>query len=51
MHPNTVRYRLAGITETIGYDLTDAAATLQTVRTALAFHRLGAASRWPRRDA
>ena len=44
MHPNTVRYRLAGITKTIGYDLTDAH-DAQTVRTALAFHRLGPASR------
>ena len=46
MHPNTVRYRLAGITKTIGYDLTDAH-DAQTVRTALAFHRLGPASRSP----
>ena len=44
VHPNTVRYRLAGITKTIGYDLTDAH-DAQTVRTALAFHRLGPASR------
>ena len=40
VHPNTVRYRLAGITRSIGYDLTDAH-DAQTVRTALAFHRLG----------
>jgi DNA-binding PucR family transcriptional regulator len=44
VHPNTVRYRLAGITKTIGYDLGDAH-DAQTVRTALAFHRLGPASR------
>ena len=40
VHPNTVRYRLAGITKTIGYDLSDAH-DAQTVRIALAFHRLG----------
>ena len=40
VHPNTVRYRLAGITKTVGYDLTEAH-DAQTVRTALAFHRLG----------
>jgi DNA-binding PucR family transcriptional regulator len=44
VHPNTVRYRLAGITKLIGYDLTDTH-DAQTVRTALAYHRLGAASR------
>ena len=44
VHPNTVRYRLAGITKTVGYDLTDAH-DAQTVRTALAFHRLGPVSR------
>ena len=44
VHPNTVRYRLAGITKTIGYDLTDAH-DAQTVRIALAFHRLGPVSR------
>ena len=44
VHPNTVRYRLAGITKAIGYDLTDPH-DAQTVRTALAFHRLGPASR------
>ena len=33
VHPNTVRYRLAGITKAIGYDLTDAH-DAQTVRTA-----------------
>ena len=44
VHPNTVRYRLAGITKTIGYDLTDAH-DAQTVRIALAFRRLGPASR------
>jgi len=44
VHPNTVRYRLAGITKAVGYDLTDAH-DAQTVRTALAFHRLGPASR------
>ncbi len=44
VHPNTVRYRLAGITKAVGYDLTDAH-DAQTVRIALAFHRLGPASR------
>ena len=48
VHPNTVRYRLAGITKAIGYDLTDAH-DAQTVRIALAFHRLGPASRSPTR--
>jgi len=44
VHPNTVRYRLAGITKTIGHDLHEAH-DAQTVRTALAFSRLGPASR------
>jgi DNA-binding PucR family transcriptional regulator len=44
VHPNTVRYRLAGITRAIGYDLTDAH-DAQTVRTALALYRLGPAAR------
>ncbi len=44
VHPNTVRYRLAGITKAIGYDLTDAH-DAQTVRTALALHRLGPVAR------
>ncbi|HET6949233.1 MAG TPA: helix-turn-helix domain-containing protein [Acidimicrobiales bacterium] len=44
VHPNTVRYRLAGITKAIGYDLTDPH-DAQTVRTALAFHRLGPVAR------
>ncbi len=44
VHPNTVRYRLAGITRAIGYDLTDAH-DAQTVRTALALHRLGPVAR------
>ncbi len=44
VHPNTVRYRLAGITRTIGYDLTDPH-DAQTVRTALALHRVGPAAR------
>ena len=44
VHPNTVRYRLAGIVKAIGYDLTEAH-DAQTVRIALAFHRLGPVSR------
>ena len=44
VHPNTVRYRLAGIAKTIGYDLTDAH-DAQTVRMALALHRLGPVTR------
>ncbi len=44
VHPNTVRYRLAGITRATGYDLTDPH-DAQTVRTALALHRLGPAAR------
>jgi DNA-binding PucR family transcriptional regulator len=44
VHPNTVRYRLAGITRTTGYDLTDPH-DAHTVRTALALHRLGPAAR------
>ncbi|WP_392545328.1 PucR family transcriptional regulator [Oryzobacter telluris] len=44
VHPNTVRYRLAGITKAVGYDLTDAH-DAQTVRTALALHRLGPVAR------
>lgn len=44
VHANTVRYRLAGITAAIGYDLTDPH-DAQTVRAALAFHRLGPVAR------
>ena len=44
VHPNTVRYRLAGITKAIGYHLGDAH-DAQTVRTALALHRLGPQAR------
>jgi DNA-binding PucR family transcriptional regulator len=44
VHPNTVRYRLAGITTAVGYDLTDAH-DAQTVRTALALYRLGPVAR------
>ncbi|GIL37059.1 CdaR family transcriptional regulator [Phycicoccus sp. DTK01] len=44
VHPNTVRYRLQGIAKATGYDLTDAH-DAQTVRLALAFHRLGPAAR------
>ncbi len=44
VHPNTVRYRLAGISRTTGYDLTDPH-DAQTVRVALALHRLGPATR------
>ena len=44
VHPNTVRYRLAGIARATGYDLTDPH-DAQTVRTALALHRLGPAAR------
>ena len=44
VHPNTVRYRLSGITKAIGYDLGDAH-DAQTVRTALAVHRLGPQAR------
>ena len=44
VHANTVRYRLAGITKAIGYDLTDAH-DAHTVRTALALHRLGPVAR------
>ncbi|HOT56172.1 MAG TPA: helix-turn-helix domain-containing protein [Ornithinibacter sp.] len=44
VHPNTVRYRLSGIAKAIGYDLTEAH-DAQTVRIALAFHRLGPVSR------
>ncbi len=44
VHPNTVRYRLAGIAKAIGYDLTDAH-DAQTVRMALALHRLGPVTR------
>ena len=40
----SIRYRLAGITKAIGYDLTHAH-DAQTVRTALAFHRLGPVAR------
>ena len=40
VHPNTVRYRLAGIEKATGYDLTDPH-DAQTVRIALAMHRLG----------
>ncbi|QKE86118.1 helix-turn-helix domain-containing protein [Arthrobacter sp. NEB 688] len=48
VHPNTVRYRLQGIARATGYDLTDAH-DAQTVRLALAFHRLGPAGRTPTR--
>jgi DNA-binding PucR family transcriptional regulator len=41
VHPNTVRYRLAGIARTVGYDLADPH-DAQTVRLALAFGRLAA---------
>ncbi|MBM6403635.1 helix-turn-helix domain-containing protein [Phycicoccus sp. CSK15P-2] len=44
VHANTVRYRLASIEKATGYDLTDPH-DAQTVRTALAFHRLGPATR------
>ncbi|WP_249138711.1 PucR family transcriptional regulator [Phycicoccus avicenniae] len=44
VHPNTVRYRLGGIERATGYDLTDPH-DAQTVRTALALHRLGPAAR------
>ncbi|MEO5608813.1 MAG: helix-turn-helix domain-containing protein [Ornithinibacter sp.] len=44
VHPNTVRYRLAGIAKTTGYDLGDPH-DAQTVRTALAVHRFGPVSR------
>ncbi|MBD3783671.1 MAG: helix-turn-helix domain-containing protein, partial [Micrococcales bacterium] len=44
VHPNTVRYRLAGIAKATGYDLTDPH-DAQTVRIALAFHRLGPVTR------
>ena len=44
VHPNTVRYRLSSIAKAIGYDLTEAH-DAQTVRIALAFHRLGPVSR------
>lgn len=44
VHPNTVRYRLAGIEKATGYDLTDPH-DAQTVRIALAMHRLGPATR------
>ena len=39
VHPNTVRYRLSRVADTIGYDLTDAH-DAQTVRIALALARL-----------
>ncbi|WP_404382128.1 PucR family transcriptional regulator [Knoellia locipacati] len=39
VHPNTVRYRLAKIADTIGYDLTDPH-DAQTVRLALAYGRV-----------
>ncbi|NHI18157.1 helix-turn-helix domain-containing protein [Phycicoccus endophyticus] len=48
VHPNTIRYRLAGIARSTGYDLTDPH-DAQTVRLALAFHRLGPAPRAPLR--
>jgi DNA-binding PucR family transcriptional regulator len=48
VHPNTVRYRLAGIARATGYDLTDPH-DAQTVRTALALHRLGPAARTAQR--
>ena len=44
VHANTVRYRLAGISKATGYDLTDPH-DAQTVRAALAFHRLGPVTR------
>ncbi|MFQ6173200.1 PucR family transcriptional regulator [Oryzobacter sp. R7] len=44
VHPNTVRYRLAGITRACGYDLTDPH-DADTVRMALAVHRLGPVAR------
>ncbi|WP_245862545.1 PucR family transcriptional regulator [Phycicoccus duodecadis] len=44
VHPNTVRYRLAGIEKATGYDLADAH-DAQTVRIALAMHRLGPVAR------
>lgn len=44
VHANTVRYRLAGIEKATGYDLTDPH-DAQTVRVALALHRLGPVSR------
>ncbi|NHA69723.1 PucR family transcriptional regulator [Phycicoccus sp. CMS6Z-2] len=44
VHPNTVRYRLAGIEKATGYDLTDPH-DAQTVRIALALHRLGPVAR------
>lgn len=44
VHANTVRYRLAGISKAIGYDLTDPH-DAHTVRTALALYRLGPAAR------
>ena len=39
VHPNTVRYRLARIADTVGYDLTDPH-DAQTVRLALAYGRV-----------
>ena len=49
VHPNTVRYRLAKIADTIGYDLTDPH-DAQTVRLALAYGRVApeASPRVPR---
>jgi DNA-binding PucR family transcriptional regulator len=44
VHPNTVRYRLAGIAKATGYDLTDPH-DAQTVRLALALQRLGPVTR------
>ena len=44
VHPNTVRYRLAGIARVTGYDLGEPH-DAQTVRTALAVHRLGPVAR------
>ena len=44
VHPNTVRYRLAGIAKTVGYDLHDAH-DAQTVRVALALDRLAVRNR------
>lgn len=44
VHANTVRYRLAGIEKATGYDLTDPH-DAQTVRIALAMHRLGPVTR------
>ncbi len=44
VHPNTIRYRMAGIARVTGYDLGDPH-DAQTVRTAIAVHRLGSVAR------